>query len=157
ALQALLLAGSSLHAQQPTRALPTGTELLRWILGDRKLESLGNTGALKDDPAKTILIILGNLDSLHDIDLPKFFDGGGAALIATDRSASLGRAGLGLSITGRAVTIPNDSPFAYRGRSDCVIVQPTQTSNRLFQGLPRLATNRPGFLQPPDGQTILKP
>jgi hypothetical protein len=52
-----------------------------------------------------------------------------------------------VSITGAAVSVLDGSPSAYLTQGDCIYVEPVDRAEGLLEDLPRLATNRPSYLE----------
>jgi hypothetical protein len=94
-----LVCAATLQAQPPQRenreerrrALLDGTHVLRRILHDHGFEPLDEAASLADAPERSLLVVLGNLDSLTQVrdalpgGLETFIRRGGAVLLASDR------------------------------------------------------------------------
>jgi hypothetical protein len=144
---------------QRRKAVLEGTHVFRRILYDHHLEPLKDFASLDDDPASTILIVLGNLDQITRVPggLKSFVERGGAVLLASDRSlkekkaADALRAVAGVSISDDTVVCLNGNVI-YRGRLYCpFIFQPGNARPSLLTppSAPaqyRVATNVPSFL-----------
>lgn len=99
AVLVILLLVSSVHSQEPgetrddrKRELMNGTHAFRRILYDHGFRALKEYGDLTYEPARTLLVVLGDLDVLAKVkeDMPggleTFVRKGGAALLASDRA-----------------------------------------------------------------------
>jgi hypothetical protein len=159
----LLLPPSAPAQQRKPNPFAEGTHVLRRILFDLGCDSLERFDQL-DDPAHTILIVLGDMSRLDEVPggLKAFVGRGGAALLATDQKVDKPEAEkaisevAGVQINGRQVVILNEDPrFRYKGLPDCPIVWPSATAlgEVLFRN-PRgkalgplsVATNIPSYL-----------
>jgi hypothetical protein len=142
------------NAPRPSASLGFGTHLFRNVLNDLKQKPVSDRQELLNDPANSVLIVLGQTDFLNDFDLVGYLKAGGSALIATDREARPRcLTELGIRVVGRLVQVEEGSPASYKNATDCIFVQATDRKHPLFQGLrgknadlTGLATNRPGYL-----------
>jgi hypothetical protein len=153
-----------------------GTHVLRRLLHNRKLTALDSWQRAEDDPAKTILILLGRPQWPLPGGLTRFLQNGGAILLASDNPVFTNelRSLCGYGISGERVSawppdnvwgfLPADretevdSRFMYRGRQaglrDCVIVEPTDKGPALFWDTPLrrnpldVVANRGSYLEP---------
>jgi hypothetical protein len=159
ALGLLLLGGEATLPRACAQAEPVpfrqGTHAFRRILydlvGGDNLQPI-EASQLGKDPAHTLLIVLGEtavLDRVPD-GLFQFIMRGGAALVATDRYVSPERLSLNfnLVITGKPVELQRaDRQTGYRGMAECPLLRfPPQWAPAMFQGLQRVASNRPSHL-----------
>lgn len=137
-----LLAGSAGFAGEPEedrpsrrerrrKALLEGTHVLRRILFDGGLRPLEEFEALGEDPARTLLIVLGDLNALRDVPggLDKFVRGGGAVLAASDRPVTDDDARRGLlAVAGVSINheslVCTTSFLCYRGVTYCPFIRP---------------------------------
>ncbi|HEY1381170.1 MAG TPA: DUF4350 domain-containing protein [Gemmataceae bacterium] len=134
-----------------------GTEAFRAVFKKVGTKSLDTPDKLLDNPANTVLVVLGDVDVLEplfaDGSFRQFLNRGGAVLIATDRptSASFERA-VRVHISGEFIhAAPNDS---YRGELvECPILRdrlgPNGPRHAIFSALPvpsHVATNRPSYI-----------
>jgi hypothetical protein len=136
-------------AQADNPPLAEGTHLLRRILWDQGIQPLSSFQELADQPETKLLIVLGETSVLDQVPngLLEFVHQGGAVLIATDREARTQPFHvLGFGVSGRQVRFASKTEFAYLGLADCVIVRPLERGQPIFQGLTKVATNRPSFL-----------
>jgi hypothetical protein len=153
----------------PPRPAPgQGMHAFRRLLHDFRpgapLQPLQSKDQLaEEDPAGTLIIVLGELETLDQIPLRgglrEFLERGGAVLAATDRATFGGwERVLGAGVTGDEVKVPAEHEVAYRGTmQDCPIVRGFPTADPpVFQGaLLKVATNRPSCLKRRSG--ALKP
>lgn len=141
---------SPVHAQEEPQtrddrrqALLDGTHVLRRILFDHGVRPLEDVAALRDDPSRTILIVLGDLDLLAQTrdgvrgGLETFVRRGGAVLLAGDRAVTDDTAAEELlSVSGVLVSRESyHSPRvsdAYHGLSYCPRVRPRDSSRLGF-------------------------
>jgi hypothetical protein len=149
-----LACGGILGAQDapPSREIARGSQVFRHVLHEMNLQPLQTCEQLAEDPAHNLLIVLGETAVLHSllpVRLEDFVRSGGSALIATDRAASRGLEGFDIRFVDgypAQLRIEPDSPFAYRGSRECILVEGTKAGRPLFENLKRVATNRPGYL-----------
>jgi hypothetical protein len=161
----LLLSMPAAGAAQDTpaqrrKAVLEGTHVFRRILYDHRLEPLNDFDSLADDPSRTLLVVLGNLDAIANVPggLKDFVDRGGAVLLASDRSLRSDEARRALrSVAG--VSISNDTlvclnlEFCYFSREFCPYVYPARDDRLGLLGPPPgrdrygVATNVPSFLR----------
>jgi hypothetical protein len=164
AVAALLAPAAPAPAQPARPPFGEGTHAFRRILHDLELEPLAGVPQL-DDPAHTLLIVLGETDVLDRVPggLTQFLDAGGAALIATDRHVPHERLmdGFGLTVSGIPVRLLRDNPEdsrCYRGLNECPLLLPGRNQSPALFGdarlpgaadlsLHRVATNRPSYLK----------
>jgi hypothetical protein len=122
-----------------------------------ELQPLRSIQELHEDPAQTLLLVLGDTEIINGEDLLRFLEfreRGGAALIATDRrfprfsrGRRYGQPSLGFQIDGAPVSIFPSSPSAYRRLPDCPLIKETKRGHPVFRGHRLgIATNRPSFL-----------
>ena len=164
-LMTLLSVANSSPAQGVSRQLAEGTHLFRRILHDADLKSIPLKNlrgldarerqdvryealqTLRREPEGKILIVLGETRFLDPRMLDDFLNEGGALLVATDRQTSNAfRRQFGMGVSGEAVSVRDDSPSAYLSQGECVYVEAVNKGDGLFEDLPRLATNRPSYL-----------
>jgi hypothetical protein len=133
-----------------------GTHAFRAVLKKEGMKPLADPLTLARNPATSVLIVLGQPDILdplcRDGILQRFLQGGGAALIATDRAtpASL-RTAFNVRVAGEIVGA--DPAVCWNELPACPFVQELRPANQarhpVFQGLSdplRLATNNPSYL-----------
>jgi hypothetical protein len=160
---ALLVACPRPAPAQAIKPLPfDGTHAFRRLLHNLGMKPLARDKAFYDDPARALLIFLGEGDLSETVwDLPGFLEKGGAALIATDRELVLqypadGPLVMDMNVTGIRVTAMG-SETCYKGIADCPLIQPAGDANLpLFRGtlgpdmrrllLKDVATNKPSSL-----------
>jgi hypothetical protein len=154
---ALLLSAAPAAAQE-AELLAEGTLVFRWILSEHQLRPLKQVSQLHEEPAKTVLVVLGDLGALENVErfgsLRRFVEQGGAVLIASDRPSPPALARLfGVRVTGQLVEAPAPGqhyekgpeknwpacPFAYGLAAD--------GAPPVFEKLTRVATNRPSYLE----------
>jgi len=137
-----------------------GTHAFRATLHKLGLQPIAEIESILQQPDKSLLIVLGDtdvkLDYLMNGGLRQFVKRGGACLFASDQSTHrLLEQELEVIINGILVYCEgNTADIVYRGDLDeCPILQvPIREEFRsdhvdLLQGLKRVATNRPSFLQ----------
>jgi len=161
ALLALLLTSSLARAQETPRTRPfgEGTHTFRAILTQKKLEPIPSdrqflNEVLNGDPGRLLVIVLGEnrekqKESVLDrISLGDFLQNGGAVLVATDRELCDWHQRLagGISVSGAFVQATQPRSM-YRDSADCPFVVPLASKTiPVFEGLHKVATNRPSFL-----------
>jgi hypothetical protein len=166
---ALLAAPARVGAQSGVNErFAYGTESLRWLMKNAKLDPVSRPESLKSDPEHIVLIVLGDLKWLES-NVPggveDFVMRGGALLAASDRQsveALENLAGVRIVVSHRVVVpLAKDDRNRHRGEADDPFVDATPAelpggSENPFAGLqPRVATNVPRYLQKlgdlPDG------
>ncbi len=159
---AVLLTVAPAGQAQRTRKRPfgEGTDYFRHILHTLQMKPLNGGEQLEQDPAHSLLIVLGDPGRLLGKRLRPFLDNGGALLFASDQAVSdedLRKEIASLSgweIVGKLVHIPAVDPAT----RECPILVPGAGANPdlpdLFHltrepGEPplRVMTNRPSYLQ----------
>jgi hypothetical protein len=174
ALLALLPIGSQAYGQEArTRPFGEGTHTFRAILNQRGLEPISSERQFRNDvfgdAARMLVIVLGEnrekqkesvLDRIPLAEgLVGFLRSGGAVLVATDRElcdwatppqrgprGMLRQRPTSIRVTGAFVQATEPESM-YRGSPDCPFVQPLANPDvPIFDGLHRVATNRPSFL-----------
>lgn len=145
----ILFAPSGAFAQAGKVPVEQDTHLFRYLLGKAKLTGL-DVGAEKDDPAHTLVIVLGKTDPRDQLHLriEAFVEQGGALLVATDLNEPSHRLREPFQVqVQEGLTVPGENPeLAYHGFSDCPFVKPTGVKAvPVFEGLSRVATNVPGY------------
>lgn len=154
-----LIALLGLTLDAPAQTIPYGgSEVFRFALYQKKLTPLDNVRQIDADPASTIIIVLGETQSLNELisgeKLRSFIARGGAVLIASDSTNDdIGFRGIswqqsfGIRISGnhlRSVPINcyrrlPERPFVQRSFD----VDDDPLLDRLFIDLPAVATDRP--------------
>jgi hypothetical protein len=153
----LLLAFPSLANAQPQLPPinPQGTEAFRLILHRSRLKPVTHLKDLEEkNPQETLIILFGDLKPLKDIDeavggLRRFLDNKGAILIASDRfeNAQLLREKFNVVPSDTVVYNPNPK-MAFGGKPSFPFVTRFPLRDHpLFQGVTRLATNAPSYLE----------
>jgi Domain of unknown function (DUF4350) len=136
---------------------PNGTDVFRDLLVDAGFRPQRVIEEALQDPSHTLIIALGDLTVFqqHAASLPRFLNGGGALLLATDSPYS--DPVLGFEISGKYVHTP-EREHSYRGDGHCPIVQ-SYGDPGLGQGVPYhifhnvgppmapLATNNPSAVR----------
>jgi hypothetical protein len=131
---------------QPSRAAepPYGqrTDAFRRLLFEFKLQPLDDFALLQDNPAETILIVLGDPSCLSNDRFPaglrSFVWRGGAVLIATDKEVA-GEAATnlkelaGVAVTGETLVCHNDDARIYDKNAYCPFVEPIEDANPLIR------------------------
>jgi hypothetical protein len=157
ALLALLAAAPAVPAQRPGQAAPGnfafGTHVFRRLLFDLKLDPLKGFEQLGEDPADTLLVVLGDTSCLERGDaewLGAFIEDGGAVLVATDlRTSTRGPVAKAAGVWVPGVSFVSLHGQAYRDQPFCpFLVRGKDASPDLFAG-PRaeqVATNAPSCL-----------
>src|SRR5208283_4818652 len=96
------------HAQLPQVVFRQGSDAFRRVLYAFHLEPLADVDSLLVQPRQTLLIVLGNTETLQEIgseNLKRFIEQGGALLVATDhRTRGPLAAAFGVEITGADIT-----------------------------------------------------
>lgn len=159
----LLLLGSPGAAQEerPTsrRTFLEGSHAFRRMLGDYGLRPLKSAQEISEDPARTLLIVLGDLnplDELPTMSLNVFFWRGGAALIASDQRSASNQLAATLRFTINGGSVRTMVPERmYREMPECPLLVPSAIGDdpdglraKLFSRLERVATNNPSTLSP---------
>jgi hypothetical protein len=149
---------------------PEGTHVFRHVLREVGFTTpLRHFHDLDDDPARTLLVVLGDTRRLREVrqgrtrlGLEAFVRAGGAVLVATDQDVSDPEASAnleavaGVTVVGRSRrAILAGPPDCYRGFEDCPIVRPLRGREpNLFRPAARdpgadlrVATNLPGELE----------
>jgi hypothetical protein len=138
------------------RAVREGTHVLRRILFDEGFTARESLDEIVEVPEKSLLVVLGNLESLHRIPggLRRFVEKGGAVLLASDRpirdreSAAAFIDLAGVSIAGNHLITPNFWE-CYQNREYCPFLLPAAGARvNLFidaegEPLKPIATNVP--------------
>jgi hypothetical protein len=146
--------------EPPPRPFGEGTHTLRAILNKMQLEPIPSERQFRDevikgDAARLLVIVLGEdrtkqKESVLDrIDYKMFLDNGGAILVASDRElcnwAKPPRQVTSI-VTGAFVQATQPESM-YRGSADCPFVHALANEDvPVFDGLRRVATNRPSYL-----------
>ena len=141
-------------AQPMTTQFRHGTQAFRRIVERLGFtEPLTRLEDLHQDPASTLLIVLGDtavLDKIPDGLAAGFLRRGGVALIASDRASS-GRWAdlLNVRISGQFVRCDRGSPAdRFQNLAHCPLVRaPDGERDPLFQGIDGVATNNPSYLE----------
>lgn len=173
-LTTLLLSVRVSFAQEerptPRRAFLEGTHAFRRLLGDYGLKPLKSLQELKENRERSLLIVLGDLEVLDDLDekkemtLSTFFWSGGAALIASDKrlKSDAVAAELRVRIGGRYVAVGQSA--TYRELHDCPLLYRNpfnsgadSLTTRLFSRLETVALNNPSYLEQGPPQRVLPP
>ncbi len=157
-LAAICMALAADHAAAQAVRVPfgEGTHAFRAVLNKEGLKPLAYPESFDRNPANRVLIILGQSDFLDpwctDGTLQGFLQGGGAALIATDRATpeSL-RTALDVHVAGEIVSANPVDCWDELPACPFVRERPSanQTRHPIFRGLSeplRLATNNPSYL-----------
>src|SRR5262249_11841403 len=104
------------------------------------------------NPDNVLLVVLGATDWLEKRFAPRalreFVHSGGAMLLASDRQTrphGIVEADLHTRISGDCLVVPGGSRSAYRGLSECPIIQDF-ADHPIFRDISAIATNRPGHL-----------
>jgi hypothetical protein len=160
---ALLVLLPAAQAQDAKRAFAEGSHVFRRILFEAECTPLKDFNDLGDDPAHTLLIVLGDTHCLTQLtmSLPRFVQQGGALLLASDqpvqdvevRRQLLTVAGVEILGQPRQVGVVNKDT-CYHGLDFCPYAQPVRRTNPgLFfdaHGQPfHVATNVPAVLDDP--------
>jgi hypothetical protein len=145
---------SPVSAQPPLVPFGQGTHAFRVILHRAGMKPITRHDELldfidEDKQDRVLVISLGKTDWLAEFPrgLERFVERGGGLLVATDQFSGSTLDELGYHVDGHFVRVPASSPMAYRGSADCPLVKPLETKKcTVFQGLHRVATNRPSFV-----------
>lgn len=171
------LAAPPARAQDAKRAFAEGSHVFRRILFDADCTPLKDFHELGEDPAHSILIVLGDTHSLAQVPrgVDQFVRRGGALLLASDRRIADAvveeqvLAVAGVTFTGqtnggqpRRLDPRYMERVCYHGLPYCPYVVPdlliSRVASQLFPdprgGDPRVATNVPGALAQPRGQPL---
>jgi hypothetical protein len=166
ALLALLCTASAVRAQDvpATRPFGEGTHTLRAILNKMELEPIPSEGQFRNevingDSSRMLIIVLGEdrekqegsvLDRIpHGRGrIKSFLASGGAILVASDRElCDWAKPSQQSSIVTGAFVQATLLESMYRGSADCPFVHPLVNEDvPVFDGLRRVATNRPSYL-----------
>jgi hypothetical protein len=159
-----LVALPAAHAQDARRAFAEDSHVFRRILFDADFAPLHRFHELADDPAHTILIVLGDTDGLAQVPggLESFVRRGGAVLVATDQPVGDANVRQQIQAVSGVVFLrqPRRSDprklrdFCYKGLEFCPFALPLRKGGpELFvdsQGVAlRVATNVPAVLDDP--------
>jgi hypothetical protein len=142
-------------AQQPSVKWLQGTHAFRYVLYERQFIPLQRFEELAAEPAKTILIVLGDTRIMEENQraIQMFVEQGGALFVATDHDVPMVKnrrytwAGIfGLQFFGQPVLAPEES--CYQHNEQCPLVLPTsRRDSPLFANLHSpVAVNRAGHL-----------
>ena len=120
--------------------------LFHFLFQQRGLDSLTQIGDFDDRPEQTVVVLIGDLQTVS----PRITDGlsdfvraGGAALIASDRTSSRPRIS---RIVGGRCRVPEAN--AYRGFTDCPEIDTSESDwHPLFADVKTLVFNRPGYIR----------
>jgi hypothetical protein len=169
ALLVMEVPGFCADGKRSPAAYVQDTDVFRLILQRQEYSFVHSFDEL-DDPAKSLVVILGDVDVVHTGDFVRYIRLGGAALIASDRAAGhsgegvLGR--FGIAVNGGYLWQDLNPENAYRHAAHCPFVEPSPGDRfGLFSGLtapgempPRsnVATNLPSYLQV-QGANLLTP
>jgi hypothetical protein len=164
ALAAVVLAPCNVRAQpRPRRQFTAGTDCLRWLLKNAGLTATDDVSKIVQDPAHSILIVLGDVGDHGWIEsnIPQgvvsYVERGGALLVASDRASGRSVSDLaGVRIAGTHLeAIERDRRHCHYNQLDRPFVIPRPISaekfDNPFDGL-RIATNIPSFLTTGDDQ-----
>jgi hypothetical protein len=149
---ALIFFYSEPGAAQPSVPFPQDNHALRYILDKLELQPLAGLEGIGGvaDPKDCVLLVLGETDVVEHVPtgVKNFVKQGGALLLATDRSTKVLEKEFGVAISGDLLTTA-DLSKAYREKlPGCPIVIGIEGKQPpLFQGLKRVATNRPSYLE----------
>jgi hypothetical protein len=144
---------TSAAAQPPKQPFGEGSHALRVLLHRAGLTPITSEWMLRDEaedhPERILIISLGNQSWLQHFpyDLRSFHELGGAFLGASDRFSQEWLRPYQVVIGFDFVRIEPTSKLAYRGLADCPMVVPeSDAACPVFEGLHRVATNRPTYL-----------
>ncbi len=132
-----------------------GTGAFQYILATQGLTPLTRPEQLRTSPSRTLLIVLGSSQVLHQVPdgIDTFLDRGGALLLATDQNSRHNTWDtLRVAVDGWPVQTKD---FAYRGVKDCPIITRFDREHPLFQNVERIATNRPSYVVSRDWPPVL--
>lgn len=124
-----------------------GFDMFQLMLEHRDLVTTEDfVGTLRDDPSKSVIVLVGDLSRLPDWTWPQigtFIRRGGAVLIATDRQVDA----KGLCVMAGGPVITSDSRVAYQRRyADCPRVTNVTPRTPLTVGIKELIVNRSGWV-----------
>lgn len=120
-----------------------GFQLLEMLFKHRGLVPMTSSQrVLTSRPEETVLVIVGGGDDLASLGpgLGRFLRQGGAVLIATDHTASMGE----LGFLQRGPIIASSPELAYQGFHDCPRLVDLVREHSLMKGVSQLITNRCG-------------
>jgi hypothetical protein len=143
--------------------LAQGNQIFRHMLHEMNLLPLHHLSQLTEEPQHKLLIVLGDLTVLNQVRvLDGFVQGGGNALIATDRAFAGPDLGtFGIRFVRGPLHVPPGSASAYRNSEECILVKGTKDGAPLFHTLTKVATNRAGRLgfgaPAPRGLNFIRP
>jgi hypothetical protein len=152
AISTLILATIPVQAQTPRVPFGQNNHAIRYILGKLDLQPLGSTNEIDStvEPSQLAIIVFGEPATLDRLPggLRSFVERGGRLLLATDRRTTALERDFGITVSGSLLTIDGTSKLAYRGLSQCPFVVALKGREpSIFRNLPRIATNRPSFLE----------
>lgn len=154
------VAGQDQAKERRRKALLEGTHVFRRMLHDKGLTAHGSVRELLQEPERSLLVVLGDLEclDLEGTGLKAFLARGGAALVASDRAirdrnarSSLIEA-TGVSISGATVAVligphGEGNPEAYNNLSHCPILASAEGADpALLEESMRLVANVPSLL-----------
>ncbi|VTS03148.1 hypothetical protein [Tuwongella immobilis] len=163
---AVTLGSNSAIGQDKPTFERTGTEAFRALFNTAGIRPVRSLNLLRNRPTQSILVVLGDPFVLDRFPVREFINDGGAVLIATDfrqyRPYTIEcLAVFGISSTNSFVRA-TDLKNTYRDQADCPLVKPVAGNlgqmlglwnsagekqlREPFQGLTKIATNRPNAL-----------
>ncbi len=129
----MCLAPAPLNAHESNAPAPSNTvvvprlgmEAFRYLLHRHEFQPLQNVDDVEDDPAKTVIILLGPDSIKQCLNMPviRAVANGASILIATDRSADKTKA-FGFTITDEVVNVSNAEKHAYLGKPEYPYIRP---------------------------------
>ncbi|MCA8997180.1 MAG: hypothetical protein KDA80_09340 [Planctomycetaceae bacterium] len=158
---ALLLCGANPGAMAQSRTAPNqqltdeewwfGFHLVEMLFKQKGLIPLSDAGrARSSPPEETVLIILGRTENQSFFNISRFVRDGGAVLVATDRTSSLGD--MGFLQRGPLIALSNEA--AYLGFPDCPRITDLEKEHPLMRGVNELIVNRSGRISRLSGSRI---
>jgi hypothetical protein len=152
-LLAVLLLAAPAAAQETKPPFGEGSHALRVLLHRAHLAPITSAEELREElnshPERILIISLGRQDWLArlPLGLRAFHAQGGAFLGASDNFTQVWSVPYRVEVGFSFVRIESTSKHAYRGSADCPVVMPEPDADcPVFEGLSRVATNRPGYL-----------
>ncbi|MEQ9408140.1 MAG: hypothetical protein RIK87_10465 [Fuerstiella sp.] len=121
-------------------------ELFQMLLEQSGVRPVSSVRDVLNDPARSVIVLLGRLDGvLPPRSIESFCDQGGAAILATDQTYSAGR--ICEFRNGPAEAL--QTADRYQNYTDCIRITDIDGDHPLMRGVSSLVVNRAGWLSKP--------
>ena len=117
-------------------------ELFQALLEQQGLETVTTATVPMQDPSRSVVIAVGQIDSITAEYVQHFCGSGGALLLACDSQHFLGS--MCSFRAGAAVTFDED--LKYQGHADCIRITNVNSDHPLMAGVGSIIVNRSGWL-----------